>query len=367
MVDARIEKLAKLCVQYCVAVKPKDKVLIEGRDLAHPLINEIYKECILSDADPMIFPRLDADYTLYKYATKRQLRYTFTRSVFEFVLKKADVSIEVFCNPNPKRLSGIDPKKIATRQAIWKDYMELFMKRQASGELKWVLLPYPISADAQEASMALQEYEDFVYASCLVDKEDPVKEWKMIHANQERICKNLNSTKEIEITGEDTELAFTVKGRKWENCDGKLNMPDGEIFTAPVEDTVNGTIRFSYPGIYIGREVEDITLTFKDGKVTKAKAAKGNELLREVLKIEGADRIGEAAVGTNYGITKFTKNMLFDEKMGGTIHMALGASYPQTGGLNKSAIHWDILKDMKKDGEIRADGKLIYKKGKFLI
>ena len=144
-------------------------------------------------------------------------------------------------------------------------------------------------------------------------------------------------------------------------------MPGGEVFTAPVEDSANGTVRFSYPGIYSGKEVEDIALTFKDGKVTKARAAKGNELLQEILKIEGADRIGEAAIGTNYGITRFTKNMLFDEKMGGTIHMALGASYPQTGGLNKSAVHWDLLKDMKKDGEIRADGKLIYKKGKFLI
>ena len=144
-------------------------------------------------------------------------------------------------------------------------------------------------------------------------------------------------------------------------------MPGGEVYTGPVEDSVNGTVRFSYPGIYSGKEVEDITLTFKDGKVTKAKAAKGNDLLQEILKIEGASRLGEAAVGTNYGITRFTKNMLFDEKMGGTIHVALGASYPWTGGLNKSAVHWDLLKDMRKDGEIRADGKLIYKKGKFLI
>jgi aminopeptidase len=144
-------------------------------------------------------------------------------------------------------------------------------------------------------------------------------------------------------------------------------MPGGEVFTGPVENSVNGTVRFSYPGIYSGKEVEDITLTFKDGKVAKAKAAKGNELLQEILRIEGADRIGEAAIGTNYGIIRFTKRMLFDEKMGGTIHMALGNSYSQTGALNKSAVHWDILKDMKKDGEIRADGKLIYKKGKFLI
>jgi len=264
-------------------------------------------------------------------------------------------------------LTGVNAAKIAMTQASWKDVWELFMKRYDADELRWILLPYPTSYGAQEASMALQEYEDVVYASCLVDKEDPVEEWKKIRANQERISKYLNSTANIRITGEDTELTFSTKGRKWWNNAGTGNMPGGEVYTGPVEDSVNGTVRFSYPGIYSGKEIEDITLTFKDGKVTKAKAAKGNDLLQEILKIEGASRLGEAAVGTNYGITRFTKNMLFDEKMGGTIHVALGASYPWTGGLNKSAVHWDLLKDMRKDGEIRADGKLIYKKGKFLI
>jgi len=367
MVDPRIEKLAKLCVQYSVAVKPKDKVLIRGSELSHLLMNEIYKECLLSDADPLVLPLTDVDYTLYKYAKKRQLHQDLFRSVRKFIIKKIDVQITVLCDPNPKGLTGVEAAKIAMNTAAWKDVVELFMKRESIGELRWTLVPYPISSDAQEASMALQEYEDFVYSSCLVDKETPVKEWKRIYASQERICKHLNNANKIEITGEDTDLAFSMKGRKWENCGGKKNMPDGEVFTAPVENSVNGTVRFSYPGIYSGKEVEDIILTFKDGKVTKAKAAKGNELLQEILKVEGADRIGEAAIGTNYGITRFTKNMLFDEKMGGTIHMALGAAYPETGGLNKSAVHWDLLKDMKKDGEIRADGKLIYKKGKFLI
>ncbi len=215
--------------------------------------------------------------------------------------------------------------------------------------------------------MALAEYEDFVYSSCLVDKEDPIAEWKKIHQQQEKICDFLNQVDEIHITGEDTDLTFNVMSRKWINCSGKYNMPDGEVFTGPIENSANGTIRFTFPGIFSGREVEDITVTLKDGKVVKASAAKGDKLLQQLLKIEGADHIGEAAIGTNYGITKFTKNMLFDEKMGGTIHMALGRSIPESGGLNKSAIHWDILKDMKKDGEIYADNKLFYKNGKFLI
>jgi aminopeptidase len=213
----------------------------------------------------------------------------------------------------------------------------------------------------------MQEYEGFVYSSCLVDAENPIEEWKKIHRQQEKICDFLNQARKIRMVGEDTDVTFDVKGRKWINCSGKENMPDGEVFTGPVENSANGTVRFTFPGLFAGREVEDIRLTFKDGRVVKASAAKGDELLQQLLKVEGADRLGETSIGTNYNITKFTKNMLFDEKMGGTIHMALGNSYPESGGVNKSAIHWDILKDMKKDAEIYADNKLFYKDGKFVF
>jgi aminopeptidase len=365
MVDHRIEKLAKLSVQYSVAVKPKEKVLIAGSVEAAPLINELYKECLLSDAYPMIMPQLETDYTFYKYAKEHQLSYV---SPFEkFLIENIDVQISVFCEPNPKRLTSIDPSKIRMRAASRKELMETRFKREAEGKFRWTLLPYPIAAQAQEAAMALPEYEDFVYGSCLVDREDPIAEWKRIQKEQEKICNFLNKVSEIRFVGEDTDLKMNVKGRKWINGNGEKNMPDGEVFTGPVENSANGTIRFTFPGIYNGREIEDVRLTFKDGRVVKASASKGEEFLKEILKIEGADRIGEIAMGTNYAITRFTKNMLFDEKMGGTIHMALGNAYPESGGLNKSAIHWDILKDMKKGGEIYADGKLFYKNGKFLI
>jgi aminopeptidase len=215
--------------------------------------------------------------------------------------------------------------------------------------------------------MALPEYEDFVYGSCFVNRENPIAEWTRIRKQQDGICGFLNQTQKIRLVGEDTDLAFSVKDRKWINCSGQKNMPDGEVFTAPVENSVNGIVRFTFPGIFLGREVENISLRFKNGKVVKASAEKGDELLQQLLKIEGADRLGETAIGTNYEITRFTKNMLFDEKMGGTIHMALGLNpIPETGGLNKSALHWDILKDMKKDGEIYADDELFYKNGSFL-
>lgn len=365
MVDPRLDKLAKLCVHYSVKVKPGDKVVIDGSEKAFPLIHEIYKECLLSGAHPEINIHSEIMYTFFKYAKEQQLKYV---SPFrKYVMENVDVNIGIFCEPNPKHLSNIDPKKISTYSSARKELMKILMRREAEKSLRWCGLPYPITAQAQEASMSLEEYEDFVYSSCLVDKKDPISEWKKIHQQQEKLCNFLNKASTIRIIGEDTDLTFNTRGRKWVNCSGEKNMPDGEVYTGPIESSVNGTIRFTYPGIYLGRELEDIYLTFKDGKAVKAKASKGDELLKQLLKIDGANRIGETAIGTNYGITRFTKEMLFDEKMGGTIHMALGASIPDSGGLNESSIHWDILKDMKKGGEIYADESLFYKNGKFLI
>jgi aminopeptidase len=365
MVDQRIEKLAKLCVHYSVNVKPKETVLIQGTELAFPLMHELYKECLLSDAYPWIIADLDTAYTFYKHAKEHQLE--FVSPFDKFIVENIDVTIGIFCEPNPKRLTNIDPAKIRMRRAARRELADTVFKREAEGKFRWTGLPYPINAQAQEAAMALPEYEDFVYSSCLVDKDDPIAEWKKVRERQEKFCQFLNQAREIHIVGEDTDLTFNTKGRKWINCCGEKNMPDGEVFTAPIEDSANGTIRFTFPGIFSGREIEDIQLGFKDGKVVKASAFKGEELLKQLLKIDGADRIGETAIGTNYGITRFTKNMLFDEKMGGTIHMALGFNpAPETGGLNKSALHWDILKDMKKNGEIYADNRLFYKNGKFL-
>ena len=304
MVDSRIKNLAKLCVQYSVDVKPKEKVFIQGNVLSFPLIKELYKECLLKGAYPTIMPSLDVEYLFFKYAKEDQLR--FVPPLQKFLAKEADVAINVSCEPNPKRLTNINPEKIKTHQSSRKEIMETFLRRSAQGKLKWVLLPYPINNQAQEAAMSLEEYEDFVFSSCLLDKKDPVSEWKKIDKKQEKVCQFLNQVNKIHILGENTDLLLRVKNRKWINCSGKLNMPDGEVFTGPVENSANGTVRFTYPGIVAGREVEDITLTFKDGKVVKATAVKGDELLQQMLKIKGADRIGEVAIGTNYGITQFS-------------------------------------------------------------
>lgn len=365
MIDQRVENLAKLCVHHSVDVKPNEKVVIRGSVAASPLIVEIYKECLLCDAYPWIMPNLQVDYTFYKHAKDHQLKFVspFDRAIFE----NMDVSISIFCEPNPKRLSNIDPRRIGAYNASRSELTNIFYGREAEGKLRWTGYPFPITDQAQEAAMSLSEYEDFVYHSCLIDQKDPVEEWRKIHEGQTKICDFLKTAENVRLVGEDTDLTLSVKGRKWVNASGQKNMPDGEVFTGPVENSAEGKVRFTYPGIYMGHEVENILLEFKKGKVIRASAAKGEELLKELIKIKGADCIGEFAIGTNYGVSRFTKSMLFDEKMGGTIHMALGNGYPETGALNRSAIHWDILKDMRKGGEIYTDDKLFYKNGKFLM
>jgi aminopeptidase len=290
----------------------------------------------------------------------------FTR----FFYSEIDAVIQIFAETNTKRLSNVPPNRLKQNAASQREIIDIRTKRLLKpGGL--ALIPYPTEALAQEAEMSLFEYQDFVAKACFLHKKDPVKEWKELSTTQENVVKRLNKAKNMRFVGEDTDLRLNVEGRKWFNCDGHVNMPDGEIFTSPIEDSAQGHIRFSYPAIYheMCREVDDIILTFKNGEAVEVKAEKGEDFLKEIIRTDsGARRIGEIAVGTNTEIDKFTKNMLFDEKMGHCMHLALGlAPIPEeTGGRNQSSIHWDLLKDMRT-GEIYADDELVYEKGKFRL
>jgi aminopeptidase len=242
------------------------------------------------------------------------------------------------------------------------------MQRSASGDLRWCITLYPTHASAQEAGTSLTDYEEFVYGAMLLQHDDPVAAWKAQGKEQQRIADFLSETREVRIVAKNTDLRLAIAGRKWENADGLKNFPDGEVFSSPIEDSVNGVIAYTFPAIYGGREVDGIRLTFEHGRVVKAEAEKGNDFLQEMLNMDaGARVIGELGVGTNYGIQRFTKNMLFDEKIGGTVHLALGAGYPETGSLNVSSLHWDMLLDLRGGGEIYADGRLVQKNGKWEI
>jgi len=245
--------------------------------------------------------------------------------------------------------------------------IRIFLERSARGELKWCGTLYPTQSSAQEADMSLSEYQDFVYGAGKLDLPDPVSAWKDQGKRQDELVRWLHSRREVVIKGRDVDVTLSIKGRGFINACGKKNFPDGEIFTSPVEDSVNGWVRFAYPGIYAGREVGDIELWFEDGKVVKEKAGKGQELLTTLLNTDGGARyLGEWGIGTNYDIQRFTKNMLFDEKLGGTIHFALGFGFSEIGSQNRSSIHWDMLCDMR-DSEVAVDGELFYKDGKFAV
>ena len=369
MISEFYEKLAKLAVNYAVGVKKGQRVVVLGPTIAQELFQAIYAEILKAGGHPLLIPSIEGtEELLYKHGSEEQLLYVdgIQKNVFE----EFDCLINIFADYNPKKLSLVDPKKVAKSKGSpgRREIMKIYMERYAKGELNWVIVPFPCNAFAQEANMDLFSYFEFVKKSLLLDKERGNVRRIREEEKQDKLVEILNNADKIQVLGEDTDLKLSVKGRKWVNCCGHNNLPDGEVFTSPLEDSVNGRIRFTYPGIYGGREVENICLEFKDGKVFKATADKAENLLHELIAIEGADVLGEFAIGTNYGVSDFTKNMLFDEKMGGTMHCAIGAGPQETGSTNQSAIHWDILKDMTLPGsKIIADGKVIYEEGQWKI
>lgn len=365
MADQRLNKLAKLLVNYSTEVKPGDLVFISANEVASPWLIEVVKEATKAGGNVQYkLSSEEAREMQLKFSSEEQLK--SGDLIIETVMEKADVWLSAGGGRNTRGLSNLDPDKIRKSQEGAAKWRKLYSERMGNGTLRWCGTQYPTYSDAQEASMSMSEYEDFVYGAGLLDSDDPVAEWKRISAEQERWVKYLDNKGELHIVSKGTDITVNIKGRKWINCDGKVNFPDGEIFTSPVEDGVNGHITFSFPGIYSGKEIEGIELTVKNGKVIKTKAEKGEELLKSLISIdEGACRFGEVAIGTNYGIKDFTKNMLFDEKIGGTVHMAIGDSMPEAGGKNRSAIHWDMLCDMRQGGKIYADGELFYENGRF--
>jgi aminopeptidase len=367
MADIRVEKMADLLVNYSVAVKPGDKVVIQGETGGEPLIKAVFVKVLQAGGLPYIMPSLSGvEELLYKYGSDKQLQ--FVPEPYKLVMSTFDCRIVVFSDSNTKALSNVDSAKMVLRSQSRSELMKIMMKRSAAGELRWVLGPYPTNALAQDAEMSLTDYEEFVYGACLPDLNDPVGYWKNFSARQDKIVNWLKGKKTIHVVGKETDLRLSIAGRNFENCDGRMNMPDGEVFTGPVEDSMEGHVYFSYPAIYGAHEVTGVRLTFEKGEVVKATADKNQDyLIKTIATDAGSKRVGEFAIGTNEGIKKFTREILFDEKIGGSFHMALGSGYPETGSTNESAIHWDMVCDLRDGGEIRVDDILFYKNGKFVI
>lgn len=360
------EKYARLLVHYSLDLKKGQKLLISSTYLAEPLVKEVYREALLAGAHPETSISLNGlNRTLFNYGEPFQLSHV--SPMYQYAVGHYDAFLTIRAPFNVKELEGIEAEKKRMANEAQAGVKKLFMRRSSTGKLNWTLCDFPTEAQAQESGMSREEYEKFVFSACYLYHDDPERQWSDLRERQQHIVEYLNKKSKIRFVSKDTDITFSTRNRKWINSDGHHNMPSGEVFTAPVETSVDGVVRFSYPGIFMSEEIENVSLEVRKGEVIGWDADKGRKLLDSILMIPGMKRFGEAAIGTNAGITRFTKNMLFDEKMGGTAHMALGASYAEAGGKNNSAVHWDLLLDLKENGEIYADGELIYQKGSFLI
>jgi aminopeptidase len=294
----------------------------------------------------------------------------FTPTFQRLVTEQFDVYIRARADVDTRLLRDIPPDRQTRWQKANAPVRNMMMKRGADQSLRWVLAQYPTLAYAREAGLEFNAYEDFVYAACHADENtpDPVAYWKGVEDKQRGIVQRFEGHNAVKLTGPNVDLSLSIQGRKFNNACGHVNMPDGEIYTGPVEDSVNGWVKFTYPAVYQGRIVEGVQFTFEKGRLTSATASVEQEFLQKMIESDaGSHYLGEFAIGTNFEIDRFTRNILFDEKIGGTFHLALGAGYPETGSLNTSAIHWDFICDMRSDSEIRVDGVVVYRNGQFIF
>lgn len=372
MRDQRLNKLADVIVNYSTGVKKGNLVRLTGDPIAMPLLEAIYEKCIKAGANVHFKCSPDSlQEIFYEHASDEQLKFVSPLAIEE--INKIDVSIGLWAETNTKSLTRVDPQKQATASSARKPIFKVFMQRAAEGSLKWCGTLYPTQASAQDAEMSLSQYEDFVFNAGLLHLDDPVAAWQEIETRQQRVVDYLNGKKEVHFkTDAGTDLLVNVEGMTWINCCGRENFPDGEVFTGPnlnaPDGGVNGIVKYSFPAVHNGREVHDIELTFEKGRVVNAKASRNHDFLLSMLDMDaGARNLGEIAIGTNYAITEYSKNTLFDEKIGGTFHAAVGAGYPESGNTNESGLHWDMVCDLRPGGTISVDGEVISRNGKFVF
>lgn len=375
MNDPRIERLADVFVRYSTEVRTGDRILIEAEAVAEPLVRATFQKILEAGGHPHLFISLAGQVTMtglddvfMSYANEEQI--ALAPTFYNLVYDEFEGRIRIHSSSNTRLLTGADKSKLGRRERAISDVLSSQFKRGETREFKWLTTIFPTRAYAQDADMSLGEYEDFVFRACHVqeDGQDPVKYWNDLSGQQQGWVDAFDGRQQVEVHGPGIDLQLSIKDRTFLNAAGLHNMPDGEIYTGPVEDSVNGRVQFSYPCVYRGVEVAGVELVFEDGRVVGAKADKNQDFLEQMLDADdGARYLGEFAIGLNYGVDRLTKMILFDEKIGGSIHMALGAGYPETGSKNESAIHWDLITDMQDGGEILVDGELFYKDGRFVV
>ena len=367
MRDPRVTNLARILVEHSARVTDGDVCTIEGGSAAEPLLQAVYEQVLRAGGNPIVQMSMEEQQpAFFQHATEQQLEWVSPTS--EWIVENADVRIAVMASQNTRALSQVAPERQTRVQAARQHLMKRMMERSAAGEYRWALTLFPTNAYASEAGMSLSAYEDFYYGACLATEDDPVGAWKRQSEETERLRDWIEGRSEVHVTGEGTDLRLGIEGRKFIAAGGRHNMPDGEFFTGPVEDSAEGEVSFHLPATYAGREVAGVRFRFESGRVVDASAEKGEEFLIEMLDTDdGARRLGELGIGTNYGIANGTGEILLDEKIGGTVHLAVGRSYPETGGVNESAIHWDMICDLRRGGRIEVDGAELQRDGAFQV
>lgn len=371
MRDVRLDRWAETLVHYSLRAKKGEYAALTGDLAALPLLEACYEALLRAGVSVEVFlNKRSWTELLMDIGTTEQIG--FSTPGFLRAVETCDLLLRVEGETNTKLLANIDPSKQTLASQARQPILKAILERAARGEMRWVLTHFPTAASAQEASMGTHEYEEFILGLCHMNNEDPASIWKAIEKKQQKLVDYLNTKKELHFLNKDgTDLLVNIDGMKWVNCCGKINFPDGEVYTGPnlnaPEGGVNGRVRYSFPTLYRNVEVDRIELEFENGAVTKASASKGEAFLKEMIaQDEGARFVGEIAIGTNPHMNRITKNILFDEKFWGTFHLALGKGYPQTGNTNHSALHWDMIFDMRQGGSIRADGELVSENGEFV-
>jgi len=364
-VSERLRRFADVVVGYCGRVEPDDLVVLQGTMNVEPLIEQLYAAVLRAGGSPATRVMPELGELLLTEGSEEQIQW-LTPGEREDI-EQADVWIVVEAPSNTKELTAVDPERQALRQRARSSLRERYLERALNGDLRWVLTAFPTNAAAQDAEMSLAEYEEFVYGSALLDADDPVARWREFSGELRRVVEFLSAKQELRFVTEGTDITFAVGGRTWVAADGHENFPDGEVFTAPHDESTDGVITFTYPAVFEGRQVDDVRLGFRGGEVVEATASRGEDFLQEMVALDdGARRVGELAFGLNDAVSVFTRNILFDEKIGGTMHLALGSAYPECGGTNRSALHWDMICDLRSGSEVYADGELVYRDGRFL-
>jgi len=367
--DIRYHNFARILVEYSAKIQPDDRVAIRTSTAAVPLIQELYSQILRRGAHPHLLMDLpDQTELFFANAVEENLDYLpiFHKMAFE----EFDVLLKIPADENTRYLSQIDPKLLSRYQKTLTPLLKAQFSRGADGSLRWMSTIFPTHAHAVEADMGYEAFADFFFRACHADADtpDPVAYWENVKLEQQRYADFMTGHDLVELRGPDVDLKLSIKGRRFENACGQTNLPDGEIFTGPVEQSVDGWVRFAYPAVHMGILVEGVELNFHEGKIVQASAAKNQEFLLRMLDSDpGARYLGEFAIGLNYQIDRFSKNILLDEKIGGTFHVAMGAGYPETGSKNVSVIHWDMICDLRRDSEILVDHELVYKNGRFVF